>query len=366
MSEPFKRLVAVLIASVAVMISVVSLWQSNASEMDAQASRDFQRYGLEVMGKSLSGQALLAFDSNRAFAAWQFFSQLALNAEQTGDREAAERYRALGAQMRDSTPLLQPPYFDPQRQQADLLHYAADRSLVELARLNEQFSAALSVREAWNGKLNAYAIHLTLLSVSLFLLGLAATLSSRLMQRLFAVIGVLIALLASAAAFSTWQAPVRDLRRVPNAIESYAEGVGWIYRQESEKAYQAFSRAIAAAPDYAQAYLGRALAANALGDLEQVIADSERARQLGDRSVQTLISLAWTYARAYQYDSALRLYEEALRLNPEEIWAYFDLGLVRLVNGAPFEQVQAAYEQGMRLAARLTAESRAGIGAPPS
>jgi len=84
MSEPFKRLVAVLIATVAAMISVVSLWQSNASEMDAQASRDFQRYGLEVMGKSLSGQAVLAFDSNRAFAAWQFFSQLAFNAEQAG------------------------------------------------------------------------------------------------------------------------------------------------------------------------------------------------------------------------------------------------------------------------------------------
>jgi hypothetical protein len=43
MSEPFKRLVAVLIASVAAMLSVVSLWQSNASEMDAQASRDFQQ-----------------------------------------------------------------------------------------------------------------------------------------------------------------------------------------------------------------------------------------------------------------------------------------------------------------------------------
>jgi tetratricopeptide (TPR) repeat protein len=366
MSEPFKRLVAVLIASVAAMLSVVSLWQSNASEMDAQASRDFQRYGLEVMGKSLSGQAVLAFDSNRAFAAWQFFSQLAFNAEQAGDQKAAERYRALSAQMRDSTPLLQPPYFDPQEQEADLLHYAADRLLVELARLNEQFSAALSVREAWNGKLNAYAIHQTLLSVSLFLLGLAATLNSRLMQRAFAVIGVLIALLASAAAFSTWQTPVRDLRRVPSAIEAYAQGMGWIYRQEFEKAFEAFSRAIAAAPDYAQAYLGRTLAANALDNLEQVIADFEQARQLGDRSVQTLISLAWTYARTYQYDSALRLYEEALSLSPEEIWAYFDLGLVRLVSGAPFEQVQAAYEQGMRLATRLTAESRAGIGAPPS
>ncbi|MCS6870290.1 MAG: tetratricopeptide repeat protein [Anaerolineae bacterium] len=366
MSNAFKRIVAVLIACVAAMTSVVALWQSNATEMDAQASRDFQRYSLEVIGTGVSSYAQLGFDFNRAYAAWEFFNQLALNAERAGDQQSAARYRSLAERMRAFSPLLQSPYFDQASQTSDLTRYTAERVLIDLARLNELFTAALRVREAWDNKTSAYAIHQTLLSVSLFLLGLALTLTSRLMARLFAVLGVIIALLASAAALGTWLTPVRDLRRVPNAIEAFVEGVSWSVRGEYEKAMEALGRAIAAAPDYTEAYVQRAIATDASGKPEQAIPDYEKARQLGSRSAQLAGALAWAYARTYQYEPALRLYEEATRIDPNEIWAYFDLGLVRLVSGAPFEQVQAAYDQAAALAVRLTAESRASGGAPPS
>ncbi len=363
--ETFNRLIAFLIACVAAMISVIALWQGNSTAMDAQSSRDFQRYGLEVLGLRVSGAAQVNFDYNRAVSAWQFFDLLTFNADQD-DTAARARYAALREAIRQTTPLLQPPYFDPQAQTEDIARYEAERYLIALARLTEQFSAALRTKEAWNSKTNAYAIHQTLLSVSLFLLGLAVTLTNRFMRRLFAVIGVLIALLAAAAAFSTWAAPIRDLRQVPAAIDAYAEGIGLMHQSRYEDARVAFGRAISAAPDYISAYIGRATAADALDDLPAALADGERARALGDTSSQLASSLAWVYARAYRFDDSLRLYEEAVRVNPNEIWAYFDLGLVRLVSGASLEQVRAAYDQGAALASRLTAETRASGGAPPS
>lgn len=366
MASPFKRLVAVLIACVAAMISVVTLWQSNALEMDAQASRDFQRYSLEVIGMGVSGQIRASFDYNRVYAAWEFFSQLAFNAQQAGDQRGAERYRALSERIRGFSPLLQPPYFDSANQESDLAYYVADRLVRDLSRLNELFAAALRVRDAWNSKTAAYAIHQTLLSVSLFLFGLALTLTSRVMARLFAVMGVMIGLGAFLAALGTWLTPVRDLRTVPQAIEAYAEGTSWLSRGAYEEAIEAFGRAIAVAPDYTAAYIGRALAADNLGETERAIPDYNTARQLGDRTAQLAAVLAWAYARTFQYELAIQHYEEAVRADPSEIWAYFDLGLVRLVSGAPFESVQSAYDQGAALAIRLTAESRATSGAPPS
>ncbi len=363
--ETFNRLIAVLIACVAAMISVVALWQSNSAAMDAQASRDFQRYGLEVLGLRVSGDARVNFDYNRAVLAWQFFDLLAFNGGQE-DAALRARYLPLREAARANSPLLQPPYFDPQTQIEDVPRYEAERYLITLARLTEQFRAALHAKEAWSSKTNAYAIHQTLLAVSLFLLGLAVTLTYPFTRRLFAVIGVLIALLAAAAAFSTWLTPIRDLRDVPTAIDAYAEGVGLMHQSRYEEARAAFGRAIRAAPDYINAYIGRATAADALGDLQAAIADGERARALGENSSQLASSLAWVYARAYRFDDSLRLYEEAVRVNPNEIWAYFDLGLVRLVSGAPLAQVRATYDQGAALASRLTAESRANGGAPPS
>ncbi len=363
--EKFKKLIAVLIAVVTVVAAIVTFLQNDASQRDDHANRDTKRYAAEALGRRVSGDARVNYDYNTAYQNWQELDLLAFSATDRGDDAAAERYHKLRDEITPLSPLLSAPYFDPQTGETDIAKYEADTYLVEIEALTQKFNAAGLVKNEWDYKANTYILHLTLLAVSLFLLGLAATISGAITRWIFSGTGVLVAVVAIAWSALIWASPVYDLREQGNAIESYARGFGLEHQDLYEEAISAYDAAISAAPTYTDAYAARAGAKAAIGDLEAAITDYENARTNGDTSANTAGELAWIYYQQGRFDDAISMNRIALESSPGELWIRFDLGLALLVSGQT-DAAQAEYDTGIQNAAKQVADAKAAGAVPPS
>ena len=183
--ERFNQIIAVLIAVVTVFATVIAFLQSDAGARDDKANRDSKRYATEAMGRKVSGDARVNYDYSTAYQTWYELDMLANSAEQRGDTAAAKRYQTLRDRMPGLSPLLAAPYFDAATGNVNIAQYEADVYLVEITTLTEKFVAATAVKEAWDYKSNTYIIHITLLAVALFLLGLSATISGPVTRWIF-------------------------------------------------------------------------------------------------------------------------------------------------------------------------------------
>jgi len=363
--EKFKKLIAVLIALVTVAATVVTFLQNDASQRDNHANRDTKRYAAEAMGRKVSGDARVNYDYNKAYQAWQELDLLASSATNRGDEAAAARYTKLRDQMVGLSPLLSAPYFDPKTSDTNIAKYEADTYLVEIEALTQKFNAAGLVKNEWDSKANTYIVHLTLLAVALFLLGLAATISGAFTRWIFSGTGVAVALVAVVWAAQTWARPVYDLREQSGAIEAYASGMGLEHQNLHKEAIAAFDEALKAAPTFADAYAARARAKWANGDLAAAVADHESARANGDASANTAGELAWAYYQLGRFDDAIALNRSALETAPGELWIRFDLGLALLASGQT-DAAQAVYADGIQNAAQQVADAKAAGKVPPS
>lgn len=124
------------------------------------------------------------------------------------------------------SPLLASPYFDPSTKELDIARYEADTYLVEITELQEMFTSSANVKEAWDYKASTYIMHLTLLAVSIFLLGMSATIAKPSTRWIFLGAGLAIAFLTVLLVIELWLQPVEDLRKQGDAIHNYALGVG--------------------------------------------------------------------------------------------------------------------------------------------
>ena len=363
--EQFKKLIAVLIAVVTVMATIITYLQNDASQRDDQANRDTKRYAAEIMGRKVSGNARANYDYNKAFQAWQELDILAASATDRGDDTAAARYLTLRDQMTALSPLLAEPYFNPDTGETDSAKYEADTYLVEIAALTQKFKAAGAVKNDWDAKANTYIVHLTLLAVSLFLLGLAATISGPLTRWIFSGTGIVVALYAVVWAGGVWAKPVYDLREQGGAIEAYSQGVGLAYQELYEESIAAFGEAIQAAPSFADAFSERAAANMALGNFEAGAADYEQARANGNTDANTAGELSWAYYLLGRFDDAIAMNRTALESAPNELWIRFDLALALLASGQT-DAAQAEYDAGIQDAARQVAEAKDAGAVPPS
>lgn len=366
----FNKIVAVLIAVVTAVIALVTFAQADAAARDDAANRDSKRYSLEAFGKQVSGDARVNFDYNRAYQAYYELDLLAASAEAVGDAPAAQRYRALRDDLTSLSPLLAPPYFDAAAGAVNLAKYEADTYLADIVQLQERFTAASSVKEAWDKKANTYIIHLTLLAVALFLYGLSATISSHVTRWIFAGMGTAVSVVAVGWAAAVYMQPVKDLRECRTAdgayaIDVYAQGVGLAHQQEYEPAVQAYDKALACEPSYVNALVQRAEANTALGNFGAAAADYEKARAAGDATGNTAGSLAWVYYLLGRFDDAAAMNRIALAASPGELWIQYDLALSLLASGK-FDEARAEYNAGMELAAKQVADARAAGAEPPS
>ncbi|MEN9934747.1 MAG: Tetratricopeptide repeat [Chloroflexota bacterium] len=363
--ERTKRIIGILIAVVTLITTVIAFVQSDAGARDDQANRDSKRYSTEALGRKVSGDARVNYDFGAAYQSWYELDLLASAAEGRGDAELAASYSTARDELVRHSPLLAPPYFDPETGVADVARYEADTYLVEITALTERFNAASAVKDAWDFKANTYIVHLTLLAVSLFLLGLAATISSRLPQLVFSVAGVGITTVVVVWATSIYLQPVYDLRAQGGAIDAYARGVGLAHQERWQEALAAYDEALAAAPGYATALTQRAEAKAALGDLQAAALDYEQARAAGEGRAFVAGNLAWIYYLLGRHDDAVAMNRVALETSPDELWIQFDMGLALLASGQN-DAAAEAYRAGMDRAAAKVAEAKAAGNEPPS
>lgn len=366
----FKRLIAILIAVVTMLIALVGYLQSDAGARDDRANRDTKRYAMEALGRRVSGDARVNYDYNSAYQTYYELDLLSVAAANVGDEVAAERYAALRDEVTTLSPMLTPPYFDPATGALDVARYESEVYLVEITALSERFAAASVVKDAWDSKANTYIVHLTLLAVALFLYGLSTTVGGAATRLVFTAVGTTIALVAAVWAGATYLKPVADLRdcRAADgtpAIDAYAQGVGLAYQAQHAAAISAFDTALGCAPDYANAWVARAESRAALGDYAAAIADYEAAQKAGNKEAFVAGDLAWLYYLTGRLDEATAMNQQALAASPDELWIQFDLGLSLLAAGQT-EAAQAEYQKGMDLAARQVAEAKAAGQEPPS
>ena len=195
-------------------------------------------------------------------------------------------------------------------------------------RLSLSQTAQAKTRVTWNDRSTQYTTAISMLAVSLFLVGFSVVLrGSR--RTLFYVLGV-----AFGAVVLGWAGYIYGLS-IPetpeDAIAATARGRVDAARDRQEQAVTEFTRAIDIKGDYDAPYRGRATAVFLRANpdfrvtgavtsdqavFEEAIADARRALELGggrDSLTFTLISLLSLYSG--EYDDAVQAADEAIAIN---------------------------------------------------
>ncbi|MBI5650723.1 MAG: tetratricopeptide repeat protein [Chloroflexi bacterium] len=359
-----KQIIAVLIATITALAAIIAFLQADAAQRDDRANRDSKRYALEAFGRKVSGDARVNYDYNKAYQQWYELGILADSATKRGEPDAARRYTALRDKIVKLSPLLAPPYFDRAKGDLNVAKYEAETYLVEITELTEKFKAATAVKEAWDYKANTYIIHLTLLAVALFLLGMAGLISGAAARVIFSATGIVVTFVAIGWAGILLIQPVPDLRERGAAIPAYARGIGLAHQGLHKPAIAEFDRAIQAAPDYTSALVDRADTYAELGDYAAAVPSYERARALDAKSAHIAGNLAWSYYMLGRLDNAIDLNRAALEENPNEGWIRFNLALALLASGKSSD-ASATYVEGMNAAANQVADAKSAGKEPP-
>jgi tetratricopeptide (TPR) repeat protein len=148
---------------------------------------------------------------------------------------------------------------------------------------------------------------------------------------------------AVAAGLGAWAAARRRLRRsVPGLVKS---GRMHLFLKEYETAAADFSRAIRIAPYLAEAYWGRGMAFQGLGDPQRALAEFDRAIQYDPRQAPAFIQRARIRAEAGDLDGALADLNRVMELQPSDPELYLNRGIcffkkgLMLEAGADFHRV---------------------------
>ncbi len=355
----FKKLLAILIAVVTVITTGIAFLQSDAGNRDDHAGRDATRLAIELVGRRINGETRVNFDYDEAYQKYMEMDALALAAANRGDTTTSKRYEMLQKSLLKLSPVMQPPYFDPASKNVDYNRYVADVYLTDVTRMNEQYTAAAAVKDGWDTKANTYIVHLTILAVALFLLGLSATIELSTPRIIFTVVGIGMTLVASVWAFSTYSEPIFDLRTHLDAIEAFVQGSILTNGDRPEAAIDAFNIAIAKVPDYAAAYVGRSGVYENLGNYEAAITDLKKARSLGVETANVIGEQAWLEYLTGQFEDSIVTGRTALEQFPasQELWIRFDVALALLAKGE-IEAAKAEYQQGMTIAIEAVSDAR--------
>jgi len=358
----FEQWIALLMTVVVIQTAVVTYWFTLADDSQGDAGRDAQIFALRGLGQRTIGSLKSGYAETTAYQRWVEMNTLAGLSEQKGDTQAAERYRAIRDRVARLSPLLQPPYFDPESDTApDFYAYEADTYIVETAALSERFANQYNLKSSWFDKASSYTVHLTLLAVALFLFGLAATAKSR-VRWLFVSAGLVFSAATLVWMLTAYFQPVSSLS--DDAIKSYARGVGLAYRGEPKEAIAAFDDALKIAPTYANAFRDRALAYLDLSQNDEAAASFEKARAAGDKSGETAGNLGWTYYLLGRFNESVQANQIALRTSPDEMWIQYDLALSLLASGQT-QAAQAEYGRAMDATIAQVAKAKAAGKQPP-
>lgn len=137
-----------------------------------------------------------------------------------------------------------------------------------------------------------------------------------------------------------------DRREHGKALANVAQVLGWAGKHED--AYAVALRAIALAPDHAQAHVQAAGSAFRLGRIDEALEHYREAVRLEPRDPRAQNNLGHTLAARGRLDEAIVHYRAALRLDPELAAAHYNLGRALARGGDPV-QAERHLEECLRL-----------------
>jgi tetratricopeptide (TPR) repeat protein len=362
----YKRVVAVLVVLITLFGSIVAYLQAVESNDEDVAARDAQRDAVAGLGSQVDASAAFAADLRIGSELDVQLERQALNAARVnnfaGDPEAdvhiaaAERFAAVREAIAGLTPV------DPSDPATVADTFADLNESPDAARLRQQVQADLA--NDHGGKADSYVAVLTVLAVSLFLLGLSLTVQGR-SRIVLAAPGLAIGIVCVAWTAFIVREEVTEVSE--QAIRAAAEGERLKSAGDFDGAIEAYEEAIDDSPDFAAAFARRASAHFARGSaqigqgtdgfisitsedaLQDTIADVERALELGaDSDVITVGDAGFFFFLDGDFDRAAALSEQALELNDQLAPIWFNLGLAELARGD--ERASArAYREGRQI-----------------
>jgi tetratricopeptide (TPR) repeat protein len=375
-SDNFKRLTAIMIATVTILAALAAFLQTDAGGKATKANRDAQSYAIQALGARASGQAEVDYGWYGATHSWYALETLAKSADQRDDPDAAARYRTVRDAIAQLSPLMREPYFDPASgNYPDQYGYQSDVFLVKATEFSERYTVAAQLNNGWNGKANTYIVHLTLLAVALALYGLSST-PEDWTRWVFVGAGSLLVVTTVGWMAITIVTPVTV--NPDTAITSYAAGYGLAWRGETTKAITSYDEAIKLAPNYANAYYERgnahfSLASADLGldpqtaqeELRLAANDYEQARRVGKEDGSVNWNLGWTYYLLGFYGESAVASRRALDIDPNLFAVRCNLGLTLLADGK-IEEARTEYAEAVRGVTQRVTEARTAGLEPPS
>ena len=111
-----------------------------------------------------------------------------------------------------------------------------------------------------------------------------------------------------------WKVWTRSGR--PEVDRILNEGIGYLALREYQPAYDRFTEAIEAAPDFAEAWNKRATVLYLMNEHDRSLADIEKVMALEPRHFGALAGRAIIHAHASRWKEALAAYRQALAVNP--------------------------------------------------
>ena len=133
-----------------------------------------------------------------------------------------------------------------------------------------------------------------------------------------------------------------------NAAEFFERGLECATKQNYECAIAEYGKAIAAAPDYADAYKHRAATFYANGDFQKAIPDYNRAVELAPNDAGNFYGRATALSNSGDFDGAIKDYTRAIEINPQDAKYVFSRGLV-FYNRKEYEPAIKDYDQAIKL-----------------
>src|SRR5262245_59787990 len=102
----FEKLIAFLIASVAILVAITLSLQNYASSVSAKANRAAQELAIGSTTTEIRGAIQFSYDWQGAFQTWNEIHLQQVAADQTGNTKFVDRYTKLEEKFVPLTPLL--------------------------------------------------------------------------------------------------------------------------------------------------------------------------------------------------------------------------------------------------------------------
>ena len=133
-----------------------------------------------------------------------------------------------------------------------------------------------------------------------------------------------------------------------SAERFYMQGLGFLSRDDCDKALPYFKKAVDADPEYADAWAQTGFCNGMLGRHAEALKASRAALRLKPDSPESYLNIGSAFAHLGQFKESAEAYRQALRLDPTNADTHFALGVSYGKAGRIEDEVQA-YKQAIRL-----------------